>query len=110
MPSTVTAPSAIAPRCAGYVAAAFGLEYAVAKVIMAGRGERGVPGHPAPAGATGSFAPDVVVAQLGNAALGLVTVLVALALVQRWGRRIPDAVLPAGRAPRCSAGSRVSWS
>ena len=63
---------------------------------MAGRGELGVPGHPAPPEAYERFSGDVAAAQLGNAAVGLVSVLVALALVQRWGRRIPAAVLAAG--------------
>jgi len=95
MPSTLTAP---APRWAGYTAALFAFEYVVAKVIMAGRGELGVPGHPAPPEASERFSSDVVAAQFGNAAVGLVSVLVALALVQRWGRRIPTAVLAAGAA------------
>jgi len=85
-----------APRWAGYTAALFGLEYVVAKVIMAARGELGVPGHPAPPEVSERFSGDVVAAQLGNAAVGLVTVLIALALVQRWGRRLPAAALAAG--------------
>ncbi len=62
--------TAIAPRWAGYTAALFGLEYAVAKAVMAARGELGVPGHPAPPEAAARFDGDIVTAQLGNAALG----------------------------------------
>ena len=101
MQSTATAP---APRWAGYTAALFALEYVAAKVIMAGRGELGVPGHPAPREAYERFAGDVAAAQLGNAAVGLVSVLVALALVQRWGRRIPAVVLAAGAGAALLAG------
>lgn len=88
----------IAPRWAGYIAALFGLEYAVAKAVMAARGELGVPGHPAPREATEGFTGDVVAAQLGNASLGLVSAAIALALVHRWGRRIPVAVLAGAAA------------
>lgn len=87
-----------APRWAGWTAALFGVEYAASKVVMATRGELGVVGHPAPREATESFSGSVVVAQLGNAVLGLLTAAVALALVQRWGRRVPRAVLAAGAA------------
>jgi hypothetical protein len=96
--STAQPPSPIAPRWAGYVAAAMGLEYTVTKVIMAARGRLGALGHPAPAQRTDHFTGNIVVAQLGNAAIGLLTVLVALACVQRWGRRIPPIVLTAGAA------------
>ena len=93
-----------APRWAGYTAALFGLEYVVAKVIMAGRGELGVPGHPAPPEAYERFTGDVVAAQLGNAAVGLVTVALTLALVQGWGRRLPAAALAAGAGAALLAG------
>ena len=86
----------IAPRWAGYTAALFGLEYAVAKAVMAARGELGVPGHTAPPEAAARFDGDIVTAQLGNAGLGLVIAALALALVHRWGRRIPAALLAAG--------------
>jgi hypothetical protein len=85
-----------APAWAGYVAALFGLEYALAKAVMAARGELGVPGHAAPAEAYEDFSGSVVAAQLGSAALGLLSAAVALALVQRWGRHIPSAVLAGG--------------
>jgi hypothetical protein len=101
MPSTPTAP---APRWAGYTAALFALEYVVAKVVMAARGELGVPGHPAPPEAYERFSGDVATAQLGNAAVGLVSLVIALALVQRWGRRIPAAALAAGAAASLLAG------
>jgi Protein of unknown function (DUF3995) len=87
--------SAVTPTWAGYAAALFGLEYTVAKAVMAVRGELGLPGHPAPPEAYEGVS-DVAAAQFGSAALGLVPVAVALALVQRWGRRIPAAVLAAG--------------
>jgi Protein of unknown function (DUF3995) len=83
-------------RWAGFAAAILGLEYAVAKVVMAAREELGLPGHPAPQEAYERFPGDIVAAQLGNAALGLLTAALALALVQRWGRRVPTAVLAAG--------------
>jgi Protein of unknown function (DUF3995) len=102
-PGPVGAPNAssssarsAAPRWAGYAAALLGLEYAVAKTVMAARGELGLPGHPAPPEAYERFSGDVVAAQLGNAALGLLLTALALALVQRWGRRVPAAVLAAG--------------
>jgi Protein of unknown function (DUF3995) len=63
---------------------------------MAARGELGLVGHPAPPEAYDRFSGDVVAAQLGNAALGLLTAAIALALVQRWGRHVPAAVLAAG--------------
>jgi hypothetical protein len=108
-PGPVGAPNAssssarsAAPRWAGYAAALLGLEYAVAKTVMAARGELGLPGHPAPPEAYERFSGDVVAAQLGNAALGLLLTALALALVQRWGRRVPAAVL--------AAGAVVAWS
>ena len=85
-----------APRWAGWTAALFGVEYAVSKIVMAIRGELGVVGHPAPREVTESFTGSVAGAQLGNAGLGVLTVIVALALVHRWGRRIPSALLAAG--------------
>jgi hypothetical protein len=85
-----------APRWAGYAAALLGLEYAGSKVVMAARGKLGLPGDQAPPEAYEGFSGDVVVAQLGNAALGLLTVAIALALVLGWGRRVPAVVLAAG--------------
>jgi Protein of unknown function (DUF3995) len=85
-----------AARWAGYAAALLGLEYAIVKIVMAARGELGVLGHPAPPEAYERFAGDVVASQLGNAAMGLLTAVVALALVQHWGRRVPAFVLAAG--------------
>ncbi|MDA0173493.1 DUF3995 domain-containing protein [Solirubrobacter taibaiensis] len=81
---------------AGTVAALFSLEYVVGKTIMAARGELGMPGHPAPPEATEQFTGDIATAQLGNAALGLVTLVLALAFAQRWGRRVPRPVLAVG--------------
>jgi len=101
-PSTCPGPrralASAAPRWAGYGAALFGLLYAVSKIVMAARGELGGLGHPAPRERYERFSGDVVAAQLGNAALGLLTAVIALALVQRWGRRVPAAVLAAGAA------------
>jgi hypothetical protein len=85
-----------APAWAGYAAALLGLEYAVSKTVMAARGQLGMPGHPAPPEAYERFSGDVVAAQLGMVPVGFVSVAIALALVQRWGRRIPAAVLAAG--------------
>ena len=93
-----------APRWAGWTAALFGVEYAVSKVVMATRGELGVVGHPAPREVTESFSGDVVVAQLGNAGLGVLMVALALALVHRWGRRIPSALLAAGAVASVGCG------
>jgi Protein of unknown function (DUF3995) len=84
-----------APAWAGYAGALLGIEYAVAKTVMAVRGELGLPGHPAPREAYEGVA-DVAAAQFASAALGLVPVAVALALVQPWGRRVPAPVLAAG--------------
>ena len=77
---------------------------------MAARGELGVPGHPAPPEADERFTGDVAAAQLGNAAFGPVTVALALALVQRWGRRVPPPRSPPAPAPRCSPASPASSS
>ena len=81
-------------RWPAYVAALFSLEYAVGKAIMAARGELGVPFHPAPASV--DFDGNIAVAQLGNASLGVLSMLVALAFVQRWGRHVPRALLAFG--------------
>jgi hypothetical protein len=93
-----------APRWAGWIAALFGLQHAIGKVVMAVRGELGVPGHPAPPEAYEGFTGDVVLAQLGNAALAAGSVLVALALVQPWGRRVPRPVLALGAAGALGGG------
>jgi hypothetical protein len=97
-------------RWAGFAAAILALEYAVAKIVMAARGELGLPGHPAPPEAYERFSGDVVAAQLGNAALGLLTAALALALVQRWGRRVPTALLAAGSVVALAGGiAGPSW-
>src|SRR5688572_14958932 len=85
---------AMSPRWPAYVAALFSLEYAVGKAIMAARGELGVPFHPAPASV--DLDGNIAVAQLGNAGLGVLSMLVALAFVQRWGRHVPRALLALG--------------
>jgi len=84
----------MSPRWPAYVAALFSLEYAVGKAIMAARGELGVPFHPAPASV--DLDGNIAVAQLGNAGLGVLSMLVALAFVQRWGRHVPRALLALG--------------
>jgi hypothetical protein len=83
----------IGPAWAGYAAALFSLEYAAGKAVMAARGELGVPFHPAPPEAYERFSGDIVISQLGNAGLGLLSAAIALALVQSWSRRIPAAAL-----------------
>jgi hypothetical protein len=93
-----------APRWAGWTAALFAAEYTVSKIVMATRGELGVVGHPAPREVTESFSGSVVAAQLGNAALGVLMAVVALALVHRWGRRIPSALLAAGAVASVGCG------
>jgi hypothetical protein len=94
-----------APRWAGWIAALFGLQYAVGKVVMAARGELGVPGHPAPPEAYERFTGDVALAQLGNATLAVASAVVALALVHPFGRRVPRPVLAAGAAGALAAGA-----
>jgi uncharacterized membrane protein YeaQ/YmgE (transglycosylase-associated protein family) len=94
----MTERNGIVPKWAGYAAALLGLQYAVSKVVMAARGELGVPWHPAPPEAYERFSGDVVASQLGNAALGLLSAAIALALVQRWGRWIPATLLAAAAA------------
>ncbi|TJZ57134.1 hypothetical protein FCH28_06645 [Streptomyces piniterrae] len=64
------------------------LVYTAQKVYMAARGEVGMPGHPAPAAVQAQF-EHAGLAQAGNASLGLIAALVALATVTRWGSRIP---------------------
>ena len=71
---------------------------------MATRGELGVVGHPAPREVTESFSGSVVGAQLGNAGLGVLMTIVALAFVHRWGRRIPSALLAAGAVASVGCG------
>jgi hypothetical protein len=88
----------IGPAWAGYAAALFALEYAVSKAVMAGRGELGLPGHPAPPEAYENFSGDIIASQLGNAALGLASFAIALAFVRPWGRRVPAAGLAVGAA------------
>ncbi|AJT66387.3 hypothetical protein T261_4748 [Streptomyces lydicus] len=64
------------------------LVYTAQKVYMTARGEVGMPGHPAPASVQAQFEHPAL-AQAGNASLGVITALVALATVTRWGSRIP---------------------
>ena len=93
----------MSPRWPAYVAALFSLEYAVGKAIMAARGELGVPFHPAPASV--DFDGNIAVAQLGNASLGVLSMLVALAFVRRWGRHVPRGLLALGAGAALVSGS-----
>ncbi|MFE1771519.1 hypothetical protein [Streptomyces sp. NPDC059008] len=81
-------PAGLFVRLAACVAVAEMLVYTAQKVYMAMRGETGMPGHPAPAAVQAQFA-HAGLAQAGNAALGVLAALVALASVTRWGARIP---------------------
>ncbi|MFK0257514.1 hypothetical protein [Streptomyces sp. NPDC090445] len=63
------------------------LAYTVSKVDLAGDGELGMPGFPAPADAYEAVA-DVPTAQLANAGLGLLMAVVALLLLRPPRARI----------------------
>ena len=109
MPSTATSESPVrAPRWAAWIAALLGLHYVAGKLVMAARGELGLPDHPAPPEAYERFAGDVALAQVGNAALGSVTVLIALAFVLPWGRRLPAVALAAGATGALLSGLAAS--
>ncbi|MFH9726755.1 hypothetical protein ACH4M4_27885 [Streptomyces sp. NPDC017254] len=80
-----------ARRVAALTASAGALAYTVSKVDLALRGELGMPGFPAPPEAYAEVG-DVMLAQSGNAGLGLAMALVALLLLRplrhryvRWG-------------------------
>ncbi|MFI6765293.1 hypothetical protein [Streptomyces sp. NPDC050355] len=85
-------PAGLFVRLAAYLAVLEMLVYTVQKVYMAGRGEIGMPGHPAPESVQAQFA-HAGLAQAANAALGALAATVALATVTRWGARIPRWVL-----------------
>jgi len=74
-------------KWAAGIALLLSLEYAVGKLVMAARGELGVPGHPAPPEATERFSGDITTAQLGNASLGFAMAALALAFLLRRGPR-----------------------
>ncbi|MFG2289735.1 hypothetical protein ACGFOU_27140 [Streptomyces sp. NPDC048595] len=81
-------PAGLFVRLATYLAVLEMLVYIAQKVYMAGRGEIGMPGHPAPDSVQARFA-HAGLAQAANAALGALAATVALATVTRWGARIP---------------------
>lgn len=64
------------------------LGYTAMKVVLAWRGELGLPGFPAPA----RPGVDPWTAQLGNAALGVLGALLALAALRRWCRGVQFAL------------------
>ncbi|GLZ76632.1 hypothetical protein Afil01_14390 [Actinorhabdospora filicis] len=70
---------------AAVIAALGGLAYAASKIHFAVRGELGIDGFEATPEANAAFG-DATAAQLGNAALGVITAALALALLRRWPR------------------------
>lgn len=68
---------------AAVIAAIGGLAYTASKIHMAVLGEPGLDGFPVTAEAKAAFG-DATAAQLGNAAVGLITAVFALALLRRW--------------------------
>lgn len=79
----------------GYAALVGALVYIAIKVFCAGTGELGMPGFPAPPEKYESD-PNVAARQLGNAAVGAATAVLALATVQTWGRVFPRWLLQLG--------------
>jgi len=70
------------------VAATALLLYAGQKAYMAVRGEIGMPASPAPDWVQAQHQHPAL-EQAGNAALGVMTAMLALATITRWGSRIP---------------------
>lgn len=75
-------------RVAALVAAVTMLGYAGQKVYMAFVGKIGMPGKYAPQSVQETF-DHPSLAQAGNASVGLLSVLLVLATVMRWGACIP---------------------
>jgi hypothetical protein len=84
-------------RVAALVSAATMLGYAGQKIYMACVGKIGMPGKYAPEYVQERFHHPAL-DQAGNAALGLLVVLVVLATVMRWGARLPRLPLLAALA------------
>lgn len=77
---------------AGLASAGHWLLYVAEKVFLAATGTIGMIGSPAPPEAYAAI-PDPTIAQLGNAAFGLLPVLVSLVAILPIGRRIPRPLL-----------------
>lgn len=82
-------------RVAGLATAAHWLLYVIEKVYLAGQGRIGMVGSAIPPEAYADI-PDPTLAQLGNAACGLVPVAIAVLAIIPAGRRIPRPLLLAG--------------
>ncbi|RKT83294.1 hypothetical protein SAMN05421805_105221 [Saccharopolyspora antimicrobica] len=66
-----------------------GLAYTTSKVLLAMRAELGIHGFPAPASSYAAWQPEqIALAQLGNAAVGLVTAICALLLLWDGAARV----------------------
>jgi hypothetical protein len=77
---------------AGVASAGHWLLYVVEKVSLAATGTVGMIGSPASPAAAAAIA-DPTAAQLGNAALGLLPIIVCLVAILPLGRRIPRPLL-----------------
>lgn len=82
--STPAACSGVLRRWVPLAACVAALGYVAMKLVLAARGELGLPGFPAPA----RPGVDPAMAQLGNAALGVVGALLALMVMRRWRRPV----------------------
>lgn len=82
-------------RVAGLATAAHWLLYVIEKVYLAAQGKIGMLGSAVPPEAYAGI-PDPTLAQLGNAACGLVLVAIAVLAIIPAGRRIPRPLLLVG--------------
>ncbi|GAB3765934.1 hypothetical protein [Microlunatus parietis] len=82
-------------RVAGLATAGHWLLYVIEKVYLAGQGRIGMVGSPIPPEAYADI-PNPALAQLGNAAFGLVPVAIAVLAITPAGRRIPRPLLLLG--------------
>ncbi|MFI0463550.1 hypothetical protein ACH347_05660 [Saccharopolyspora sp. 5N102] len=74
---------------AALIACAGALAYTTSKVVLAIRAELGIHGFPAPPSSYVAWQPEqIALAQLGNAAVGLVTAICALLLAWRTLARV----------------------